>query len=88
MYEIYIYIYGIVFFLDICMPLLESMLLSVFANPSKLDLPTLRKGSRERKNATEQIKNMTLARHSFIYINICKKYIYIYIKYICLAVKI
>ena len=45
------------------MPLLESMLLSVFCKAqSKLDLPTLRHGSRDRKNATEQTKNMTLAR--------------------------
>ena len=29
---------------------------------SKLDLPTLRQGSRERKSATEQIKNASLAR--------------------------
>ena len=29
---------------------------------SKLDLPTLRKGSIEERNATEQMKNMTLAR--------------------------
>ena len=48
-------------FLDISMPLLESLLLSFIATQSKLDLPTLRQGSRERKNATEQIKNMTLA---------------------------
>ena len=34
-----------------------------FCQPqSKLDLLTLRRVSRERKNATEQIKNMTLAR--------------------------
>ena len=30
--------------------------------PVKFDHPTLRKGSRERKNASEQIKNMTLTR--------------------------
>ena len=43
------------------MPLLESMLFSFCKPQSKLDLPTRRHGSRERKNATEQIKNMTLA---------------------------
>ena len=48
--------------LHICMSLLESTLLSFCKPQSKLDLPTLRQGSRERKYATEQIKNMTLAR--------------------------
>ena len=56
-----LYIHRIIFFY-ICMSLFESTLLS-FCNPlSKLDIPTLRQGSRERKNATEHIKNMTLAR--------------------------
>ena len=32
---VYMYIYSIVVFLDICLPLLESMLLSVFANRSR-----------------------------------------------------
>ena len=59
---IYIYMYIATYILHICMSLFESTLLS-FCNPqSKLHLPTLRQGSRERKNATEQIKNMTLAR--------------------------
>ena len=58
---IYIYIYSIVIF-HICMSLFESTLLSFSKPQSKLDLPTLRQGSRERKNATEQIKNMILAR--------------------------
>ena len=54
-------IFSIVIFY-ICISLYESTLLS-YCNPkSKLDLPTLREGSREGKNATEQIKNMTLAR--------------------------
>ena len=57
------YLFSIVF-LDISMPLFESMLLSLLLSQSKLDLPTLCHGSRERKNATEQIKNMTLARIS------------------------
>ena len=49
------YLFSIVF-LDISMPLFESMLLSLLLSQSKLDLPTLCHGSRERKNATEQIK--------------------------------
>ena len=44
------------------MSLFESTLLSFCKPKSKLDLPTLRHGSRERKNTTEQIKNVTLAR--------------------------
>ena len=61
LYLCFVYIY-IVFFLDICMPLLESMLLSVFANPSQNW--TFQRFARvaEKENATEQIKNMTLAR--------------------------
>ena len=55
------YLFSIVFW-DISMTLLESMLLSLLLSQSKLDLPTLFRGSRERKNATEKIKNMTLAR--------------------------
>ena len=55
------YLFSIVF-LDISMPLYESMLLSLLLSQSKLDLPTLCHGSRERKKASEQIKNMTLAR--------------------------
>ena len=43
------------------MSLFESKLLSYCKPQSKLDIPTLRQGSRERENATEQIKNMTLA---------------------------
>ena len=50
----HIYIYIIVIF-HICMSLFESTLLSYCKPQSKLDLPTLRQGSRELKNATEQI---------------------------------
>ena len=52
------------------MPLLESMLLSLLLKQSKLDLPTLRQCSRERKNATYI--------YIYIHIYICT-YIYIYI---------
>ena len=55
------------------MSVFESTLLSLCKPQSKLDLPTLRQDSRERKNATEQIKNMSLARIQ------CNIYIYIYI---------
>ena len=55
-----LYIYIVIF--HICMSLFESTLLSFCKPQSKLDLLTLRQGSRERKNATEQIENMTLAR--------------------------
>ena len=49
--------------LHICMSFFLINIVEFFCKPqSKLDLPTLRLGSRERKNATEQIKNMTLAR--------------------------
>ena len=51
------------------MSLFESKLLSFCRTQSKLYLPTLRHGSRERKNATEQIKNMALARIQDIYIH-------------------
>ena len=44
--------------LHICMSLFESTLISLRTPQSKLDLPTLRKSSRERKNAMEQIKSM------------------------------
>ena len=47
------------------MPLFETTLLSFCKTHSKLDLPTLRQGRRERKNATEQIKNMKLAKDIF-----------------------
>ena len=46
----------------ICMSLFQSTLLSFCKPQSKLVLPTLRQGSREKKNATEQIKNMTFVR--------------------------
>ena len=46
----------------ICLSLFESKLLNFCKRQPKLDLPTLRQGSRERKNTTKQIKNMTLAR--------------------------
>ena len=65
----YVYMYGIVIF-HICMSLFESTLLSFCKPQSKLDLPTLRQGSRERKNATEQIKNMTHAR-TYMYMHTC-----------------
>ena len=57
----HIYMHSIVIF-HICMSLFESTLLGFCKPQSKLDLPTLRQSSRERKNATEQIKNLTLAR--------------------------
>ena len=44
------------------MSLFESTLLCFCKPQSKLNLPTLHQGSRERKNAMEQIQNMTLAR--------------------------
>ena len=59
----------------------------VLRTPVKIDLPTLGQGSRERKNATEQIKNMTLARmYIYIYIYIyIHRYIYIHIYiYLCI----
>ena len=43
-------IFSIVIF-HICMSLFESTLLSFCKPQSKLDIPTLRQGSRERKNA-------------------------------------
>ena len=52
---LYVYIYSIAIFI-ICMSLFESTLLSFCKPQSKLDLPTLHQGSRERKNATVQIK--------------------------------
>ena len=66
----------------ICMSLFESILLSFCKPQSKFDLPTLRQGSRERKNATEQTKNMTRAR---IYVHI---YMYIYTTVICSIITI
>ena len=49
----------------------ESTLLN-YANPlTKLDLPTLQKGKQRRKIATEQIKNLKLAR-IYIYVHIVK----------------
>ena len=57
------------------MSLFESTLLSFYRPQSKLDLPTLRQGSRERKKETEQIKNMTLA---WIFSYVCIiSYVYI-----------
>ena len=44
------------------MSLFESTLLSFCIPQSKLDISTLCQGSRKIKNATEQIKNMILAR--------------------------
>ena len=73
------YIFSIVIF-HICMSLFESTLLCFCTPHSKLDLPTLHHGSRDRKNAIEQIKYMTLAR---IYIYI----LYVYICGICRAAK-
>ena len=60
------YIFSIVIF-HICMTLFESTLLSFFKSQSKLDLPTLRQGSRETKNATEQI-NICIYIYIVIYI--------------------
>ena len=58
-------IFSIVIF-HICMSLFESTLLNFCKPQSKLGHATLRHGSRERKNATEQIKNdwedITLSR--------------------------
>ena len=56
-------IFGIVIF-HICMSLFESTFFSFCIPQSKLDPPTLRHGFRERKNTTEQIRNMTLTRIS------------------------
>ena len=56
-----IYIYSIVIFHK-CISLFESTLLSFCKPQSKLDVPTLHQSSRELKNATEQIRNMTFAR--------------------------
>ena len=65
-HPVYIYIHSIVIF-HICMSLFESTCISLCKPQSKLDLPTLRQSIRERKNATEQIKNMTL--YVYIYIH-------------------
>ena len=59
-------IFRIVIF-HICMSLFESTLLSLCKPQSKLDIPTLRKGSRERKSATEQRKKMKNILSSFIF---------------------
>ena len=65
---IYIFFFSIVIF-HICMLLFESALLSFCIPQSKLDLPALRQGSGERKNASEQIKNsMYIYTHTHIYI--------------------
>ena len=45
----------------ISVSLFQSTLLSFCKPQSKLDNSTLRHGSRESKNATEKIENMTLA---------------------------
>ena len=55
------YLFSIVFFY-ISMPLLESMLLSLLPTQVEIGPSNASPGSLERKNATEQIKNMTLAR--------------------------
>ena len=72
------------------MSLFESKLFSFCKPQSKLDLPTLRHGIREGKNATDQIKDMTLAR-IYIYIYMCAIYmcvcVYVYI-YMCVYVYI
>ena len=55
-------IYLVLYFRILVCPY-ENQCWRVYCQPqSKLDLPTLRQGCRERKNATEQIKIMTLAR--------------------------
>ena len=46
------------------MSLFESTLFNFYKPQSKLDFPTLRQGSRERKNAMEQIENKTQAWNS------------------------
>ena len=65
------YIFSIVIF-HICMSLFESTLLSFCKLQSKLDLPTLRQGSRERKNATKQMGKKNIYSNNkiniFIYI--------------------
>ena len=61
------YVFGIVIF-HICLSLFESTSLNFCKPQSKLDLPALHHGSRERKNATDQIKNMTFALMIYIYI--------------------
>ena len=49
------------------MSLFESTLLNFCKPQSKLDLSTLRQGTEKEKNATEQIKNMTLASECHIF---------------------
>ena len=57
---LYIYIYNTAFLINICRFLINVVKL---CKPlSKLDLPALRKGSAEELDATEQMKNLTLAR--------------------------
>ena len=55
-------VYLVLYYLDISMPLLESMLLSLLLTAVEIGPSNVAMCSRERKNATEQIKNMTLAR--------------------------
>ena len=55
-------IFGIVTFFANCLSSFESTLWNFCKPLSKFDLPKLRQGSRERKNATEEKRRKTLAR--------------------------
>ena len=63
---IYPYLYRMVIF-NICMSLFESTLFSFCKLQGKLDIPTLRQGSKEGKNAKSQINNMTITTNIYIY---------------------
>ena len=57
---VYMYIYSNLLFIWLSLSFLINII--VFYKPqSNLDLPKLRQDIRERRNATEQIKNLTLA---------------------------
>ena len=57
------YVFSIVF-LDISMPLLESMLLSSLLTPVEIGPSNASPGKHRKKERKEQIKNMTFARIS------------------------
>ena len=57
------YLFSIVF-LDISMPLLESMWLSSLLTPVEIGPSNASPGKQKKKERKEQIKNMTLARIS------------------------
>ena len=84
------YICRIVIF-HIYLSVFDSTLMSFCKPQSILDIPTLRQGCRERKNATQQFKDMTLVRivlyiHTYMY-----TYIYVYLcvdvlEYVCMCI--